>query len=58
MTNQPVYTNYAEYPLARSAADAQRRRTMELLGLIIEGLVTLGIGACFVACAVLVLCIM
>lgn len=52
MTNQAMELRICQVSRARR----ERARRYELINAIVEGLVTLGIGASFILCSILFLC--
>ncbi len=55
MTTQTMTLNRG--PVSAARKRRLYRRRLELLAALFEVLVTIGIGACFLICAILVLCV-
>ena len=57
MTNTMTIRMLPAAPRAEQLARRRAKRRKALLNTLLEALATIGLGACFVLCAVLVLCV-
>ena len=57
MTNTMTIRVLPPQPTPEQAARARARRRRALFNTLLEALVTVGLGACFILCAVAVMCV-
>ncbi len=57
MTNTMTIRRLPAKPDAKQAARVRARRRRALRNTLLEALTTIGLGACFILCAILVMCV-